>query len=74
VSSLDFRSRYCGYDDNRVRTLFRLAHERQPCIVFIDDIDALLARRSDAESESSRRVKTQFLVQMQGMISLYHHD
>lgn len=46
--------------------MFEVARERQPCIVFIDEIDALCSQRSDNESESSRRVKTEFLVQMQG--------
>ncbi|CAF4770365.1 unnamed protein product, partial [Rotaria socialis] len=34
-------------------------------IVFIDEIDALCGQRNYTESESSRRVKTEFLVQMQ---------
>ncbi|CAF4896390.1 unnamed protein product, partial [Rotaria sp. Silwood1] len=50
-----------------VKGLFELARERQPCIVFIDEIDALCGQRNDTESESSRRVKTEFLIQMQGV-------
>jgi vacuolar protein-sorting-associated protein 4 len=49
--------------------LSKVARERQPCIVFIDEIDALCGQRNDTESESSRRVKTEFLVQMQGKIT-----
>ena len=48
-------------------TLFRLARENKPSIIFIDEVDALCGARSGNESESERRIKTQFLTQMQGV-------
>jgi len=66
VSSSDLLSKWLGESEKGVKCLFEVARERQPCIVFIDEIDALCSQRSDNESESSRRVKTEFLVQMQG--------
>jgi vacuolar protein-sorting-associated protein 4 len=51
-----------------VRNLFELAREKRPAIIFIDEIDALARERgSGQESESSRRMMNEFLVQMQGV-------
>lgn len=50
-----------------MKNLFELAREHKPSIIFIDEIDSLCSSRSDNESESARRIKTEFLVQMQGV-------
>jgi vacuolar protein-sorting-associated protein 4 len=50
-----------------VKQLFTLARDQKPAIIFIDEVDSLCASRSENESESARRIKTEFLVQMQGM-------
>ena len=70
MSSSDLLSKWLGESEKGVKYLFEIARERQPCIVFIDEIDALCGQRSDTESEASRRVKTEFLIQMAGMFSL----
>lgn len=44
-----------------------MAREHKPSIIFIDEIDSLCSSRSDNESESARRIKTEFLIQMQGV-------
>ena len=49
-----------------VKQLFELARDNKPAIIFIDEVDSLCGSRSENESESARRIKTEFLVQMQG--------
>lgn len=49
-----------------VRVLFAVAAYRNPAVVFIDEIDSLLTQRKADENEASRRIKTEFLVQLDG--------
>lgn len=60
VNRRDFLSRL-------VKNLFELARESKPAIIFIDEIDSLAGTRNESESEGSRRIKTEFLVQMNGV-------
>mmetsp|Transcript_23082 Transcript_23082/g.52064 ORF Transcript_23082/g.52064 Transcript_23082/m.52064 type:complete len:362 (+) Transcript_23082:674-1759(+) len=66
MSASSLTSKWMGDGEKLVRTLFALARESQPCVIFVDEIDSILSKRSDHEHEASRRLKTEFMVQMDG--------
>ncbi|KII68362.1 Fidgetin-like protein 1 [Thelohanellus kitauei] len=53
-----------GEGEKLVRALFEVAKFFQPSVVFMDEVDSLLTARKDGEHESTRRIKTEFLVQL----------
>jgi vacuolar protein-sorting-associated protein 4 len=67
VSSSDIVSKWMGESEKLVRSLFEMARDAKPSIVFIDEVDSLVTSRSEGESESSRRIKTQFLTELDGV-------
>lgn len=69
ISAASLTSKYVGDGEKLVRALFAVARELQPSIIFIDEIDSLLSRRSAGEHEASRRLKTEFLVEFDGLPS-----
>lgn len=71
MSGSEFIEMFAGLGASRVRKLFEKAKKMAPCIIFIDEIDAIGSRRtssSGAESENNQTLN-QLLVEMDGFAS-----
>lgn len=68
TSGPEFVQMYVGVGSARVRDLFDNAEKNAPCVIFIDEIDAMGRRRSSGDSQNEERENTlnQILVRMDG--------
>lgn len=69
VVGSEFVQKYLGEGPRMVRDVFRLAREKSPSIVFIDEVDAIATKRFDAQTGADRevqRVLLELLNQMDG--------
>lgn len=69
ISASSLTSKWVGESEKLVKTLFNLARQLQPTIIFMDEIDSILTARKENENDSSRRLKTEFMLQFDGMVS-----
>nr|XP_033480699.1 spastin isoform X1 [Epinephelus lanceolatus] len=69
ISAASLTSKYVGEGEKLVRALFSVARELQPSIIFIDEVDSLLCERREGEHDASRRLKTEFFIEFDGVQS-----
>ncbi|XP_043193711.1 spastin-like isoform X4 [Amphibalanus amphitrite] len=67
ISASSLTSKWHGEGEKLVRALFAVARELQPSIIFMDELDSLLSERREGEHDASRRLKTEFLCQFDGL-------
>lgn len=71
VSGPELLSKYIGESERGVREVFKTARLAAPCIVFFDEIEAIVPRRGKTMGDQvTERVVTQFLTAMDGMEEL----
>ncbi|CAJ0588118.1 unnamed protein product [Cylicocyclus nassatus] len=69
ISAASLTSKWVGDAEKTIRSLFQIARNAQPAIIFIDEIDSILCDRTEKDTEVSRRMKTEFLLQFDGATS-----
>ncbi|KAL5166890.1 Spastin [Glycine soja] len=69
VTAASLTSKWVGEGEKLVRTLFMVAISRQPSVIFIDEIDSIMSTRLANENDASRRLKSEFLIQFDGVTS-----
>ena len=67
ISAASLTSKWVGESERLMRILFALARKMQPSIIFIDEVDSILSARHEGENDVSRRLKTEFLTQLDGV-------
>ena len=69
VKGPELLNKYVGESERAVRQIFMRARSSIPCIIFFDELDALVPARKDALSESASRVVNTLLTELDGLES-----
>ena len=69
VSLADVLDMYVGQSERNVRGIFEAARSRAPCVVFLDEVDALGQKRSHLRNSAARGTVNQLLSEMDGLTS-----
>lgn len=67
VRGPELLNKFVGESERAVRQVFSRARASKPCVIFFDELDALVPRRDDALSESSSRVVNTLLTELDGL-------
>ncbi|GAA5955445.1 hypothetical protein JCM3765_006781 [Sporobolomyces pararoseus] len=69
VKGPELLNKYVGESERAVRQVFARARASSPCIIFFDELDAMVPRRDDSLSESSARIVNTLLTELDGLES-----
>ncbi|CAJ1059149.1 ribosome biogenesis protein SPATA5 [Xyrichtys novacula] len=72
INGPEIMSKFYGETEARLRQIFTEASQRQPAIIFIDELDALCPKREGAQNEVEKRVVASLLTLMDGIGSEGH--
>ncbi|EDP70282.1 cell division cycle protein 48-related protein [Flavobacteriales bacterium ALC-1] len=65
----DILDMWLGNSEKNLHEIFETARQHKPCVIFIDEIDALGANRNDINKTAGRTVINQFLAELDGIDS-----
>jgi transitional endoplasmic reticulum ATPase len=73
IKGPELLSKWVGESEKGVREIFRKARQAAPCIIFLDEVDALVPRRGSGGSEShvTESVVSQILTEIDGLEELH---
>ena len=74
IKGPELLSKWVGESEKGIREIFRKARQAAPCIIFLDEIDALVPRRSNGSSGShvTENVVSQILTEIDGLEELHN--
>ncbi len=74
IKGPELLSKWVGESEKGVREIFRKARQAAPCIIFLDEVDALVPRRGSGGSEShvTENVVSQILTEIDGLEELHN--
>ncbi|KAI6827142.1 AAA-domain-containing protein [Hortaea werneckii] len=67
IKGPELLNKFVGESEAAVRRVFVRARSSAPCVIFFDELDALVPRRDDAGSDSSARVVNTLLTELDGL-------
>jgi transitional endoplasmic reticulum ATPase len=67
INGPEIMSKYYGQSEQKLREIFTNAEEKEPAIIFIDEIDSIAPKREEVQGEVERRVVAQLLTLMDGL-------
>ena len=74
IKGPELLSKWVGESEKGVREIFRKARQAAPCIIFLDEVDALVPRRSSGNSDShvTENIVSQILTEIDGLEELHN--
>lgn len=67
IKGPELLNKYVGESEKAIRSLFIRARNSSPCIIFFDELDALVPKRSQENNNAGERVVNQLLTEMDGL-------
>jgi ribosome biogenesis ATPase len=67
VSTTELIAGVSGESEEKIRQLFQQARQHAPCVLLLDEIDVIAAKRESAQREMERRIVTQLIACLDGL-------